>query len=318
MENGSKTSSPRNFSKLAHLFVLLLIVMASCENKKSYSYVEIVDEESLFGGYNRKEKDAEIIKASSDTSAYLEAYQKFCISLKVNKDMQTSLGKTYSIPKSFKLYDGNNNEISGIIFLNKEVRENEIQERIFALKNSVQESVDRNKKEQQESFVKTATVDSAKVTQLEKSFRIKKDEFSNNNKKWYRHKSAPIYSNANGLYCYFMTENGVPDNFRLRLQYYSDDWLFFSRVQFSIDGKAYEYIPTNVETDSGDGGYIWEWFDEAVSASDKELINALANAKSAKMKLIGRQYYDTKTISEGQINGVKQTLELYKAMGGQF
>ncbi|TWV95131.1 hypothetical protein [Chitinophaga pinensis] len=102
------------------------------------------------------------------------------------------------------------------------------------------------------------------------------------------------------------------------MQYYSDEWLFFHQVKFSIDSKAYEYTPIDTETDSGDGGYVWEWFDESVSTSDKELIEALANAKSAKMKLIGQKYYDTKTISIGQLNAIKQTLELYKAMGGQY
>lgn len=300
------------------IILFSLSILTSCENKKNYKYVEVVNEEGLFGGTDRKEKEPEIIKASNDTTAYLEAFQKFCISVKVNKDMQTSLGKTYSTPKDFKLYDEKDNEISTITFPNKEIREKEIQEKIFSLSNSIQESVDKNKKEAEATFLKNANIDSVKVKQLEKSFRIKSDEFSNENKKWYKPKSAPIYTNANGIYCYFQTENGMPSNLRFRLQYYSDDWLFFSRVQFSIDGKAYEYIPLDTETDSGNGGYIWEWFDESISESDKELINALANAKSAKMKLIGRQYYDTKTITQGQINGIKQTLELYKAMGGQF
>ncbi len=300
------------------VIIFSFLILTSCENKKSYKYVEVVNEESLLGRTDRKEKEDEVIKASNDSSAYLEAFQKFCISVKVNKDMETSMGKTYSTPKDFKLYDDKGNDISSISFPNKDIREKEIQERVFALKNSIQELVDKNKKEAQESFSQTASIDSAKVKQLEKLFRIKVDEFSNDNKKWYKPKSAPVYTNANGIYCYFQTENGMPSNLRFRLQYYSDDWLFFSRVQFSIDGKAYEYIPMDTETDSGNGGYIWEWFDESVSESDKELIIALSNAKSAKMKLIGRQYYDIKTINQSQINGIKQTIELYKAMGGQF
>ncbi|MBW0164938.1 MAG: hypothetical protein HYI21_00025 [Sediminibacterium sp. Gen4] len=305
-------------NKQVFIIIFSLFIFTACENKKNYKYVEIVDEESLLGSIDRKEKDAQIINEQSDSSAYLAAFQKFCISIKVNRDMQTSIGKVYSTPKDFKLYDDKGNEISNMSFANKDVREKEIQERIFSLRNSIQESIDKNKKEKQESFSKSVNIDSAKVKQLEKLFRIKKDEFSNENKKWYKPKSAPIYTNANGIYCYFQTENGMPSNLRFRLQYYNDDWLFFSRIQFSIDGKAYEYVPLNTETDSGDGGYIWEWFDESVSESDKELINALANAKSAKMKLIGRQYYDTRTISPSQLNGIKQTLELYKALGGRF
>ena len=34
---------------------------------------------------------------------------------------------------------------------------------------------------------------------------------------------------------------------------------------------------------------IWEWFDESVTSSDRELIYALSNAENAKMKVIGSQ-----------------------------
>ncbi|MGB8192791.1 MAG: hypothetical protein WCF67_12765, partial [Chitinophagaceae bacterium] len=154
--------------------------------------------------------------------------------------------------------------------------------------------------------------------ELSKYFKQKNDEFSSDNKIWYKPKSAPEYINRNGLFCYFQTENGIANNLRFTLQYYADDWLFFERVQFSIDGKAYEYTPFKTETDNGNGGHIWEWFDEPLTQSSKEIIRAMFNAKTAKMKLIGRQYYKIKTISLEQINDIKRTIELYQALGGQF
>ena len=127
-----------------------------------------------------------------------------------------------------------------------------------------------------------------------------------------------MYTNKNGLYCYFLTEKGVPSNLRFRFQYHAEEWLFFSRIQFSIDGKAYEYIPDDTETDSGNGGKIWEWCDQALRPTDKELFYALANAKSAKIKIIGRQYYNTKEVSQEQIRDIKRAIDLYNAMGGQY
>lgn len=304
-----------------HIITILILfsLLTSCVNKKSYKYLEVVREESILGGEDTKEKESILIKASSDSAAYLLAYQKFCISLKVNKDMKQSFGKTYSTPVKFKLFNDKEQEITNsTLFADKVKLEKEIEESVFSMSNTIKESVDKNKSEKIEVFKKTARVDSNKIKDLEKYFRIKSDEFSNDNKKWYRPKSSPLYTNANGIYCYFQTENGMPSNLRFRLQYYSDDWLFFGKVQFSIDGKAFDYIPMDTETDSGNGGYIWEWFDESITESDKELINALSNAKSAKMKLIGRQYYDTKTITKEQLNGIKRTLELYQAMGGQY
>lgn len=299
--------------------VFLLSILISCSRKKNYKYVEIVEEEGILGGSSTKEKDPKTIKASTDSAAYLEAYQNFCISQKVYRDMKQSLGKVYSTPTMFKLYNEKGNDITNIVFfVDKDKLKKEIEVKIYSIKNTIQEAIDKSKQEKIESFKKTATVDSAKIKTLEKFFRIKLDEFSSTNKKWYKPKSSPIYTNENGIYCYFQTENGMPSNLRFRLQYYAHEWLFFKKVQFSIDGKAYEYIPMETETDSGNGGYIWEWFDESVSESDKELIYALANAKSAKMKIIGRQYYDTKSISQEQINSFKRTIELYQSMGGQW
>ena len=220
--------------------------------------------------------------------------------------------------ESFKLLNDKGIDITNTTFFaNRTQREKEIEEQIFSMKNSVQDAVDNNKKEKTEEFKQTAKIDLAKIKELKQFFRVRKDEFSTTGKTWYEPKSAPRYTNKNGLYCYFQTENDMPSNLRFRMQYYSEDWLFFSKVQFSIDGKAYEYVPMDTETDSGDGGYIWEWFDESVSESDKELINALANAKSAKMKLVGRQYFDVRNISQDQIKGIKRTLDLYQAMGGK-
>lgn len=297
-------------------FLTIIIFLTACNN--SYKYVEKVSEESVLFGKEIKEKEEIIIKAKDDSIAYIEAFRKFCISVKINRDVAQSIGKTYSTPLSFKLLNNEGIDITNTtLFSSRTKIEKEIEEQVFSMKNTIKESIDNNKEQKAKDFLKPLEIDSIRFKQLRPYFRIRKDEFSTTGKTWYEPKSAPNYTNRNALYCYFQTENGVPSNLRFRLQYYSDDWLFFSRVQFSIDGKAFEYIPLNTETDSGDGGYIWEWFDESISESDKELINALANAKAAKMKLIGRQYFDIRNITQDQIKSIKRTLDLYQVMGGK-
>ncbi|MDR1006850.1 MAG: hypothetical protein LBL74_08335 [Bacteroidales bacterium] len=304
-------------TKSKFLILLLAIALTSCNSDKKYTYVEVVLEKGIAGMVDRKEKEPKIINAKNDTLAYLYAFQNFCISVKVHKDMQETYGDAYaSTPLEFKLLNEvGENIASSTFFITKAEKEKEIEDRVFSLENSINHSAENRKNEE---FKETVKVDSAKVKELEKFFRLKKDEFSNNNEVWYKPKSAPQYTNRNGIYCYFQTENGMPSNLRFRVQYHNDDWLFFSRIQFSIDEKAYEYIPRKTETDCGNGGYIWEWFDEQVSQLDKELLYALANAKNAKMKFIGRQYYDIKTISQQQILDIKRTLELYNALGGNY
>jgi hypothetical protein len=311
-----KTTKNMNLAKKYSVFLLILGLLSSCD--KSYKYVETVQEESILGGTDTKDSEEKIIKAPNDSTAYLEAYKIFCISSKVSKDMKQSLGKTFSTPLSFKLYNDKEEDITNTtLFASRAKQEKEIERQISSMDNSIQRAVDENKKEETENFKKTVKIDSTKIKKLEKYFRKRKDEFSKTEKTWYEPKSAPTYVNKNALYCYFQTENGIPSNLRFRLQYYSDEWLFIEKVQFSIDGKAYEYMPSKTETDNGDGN-IWEWFDESANASDKNLLTAISNAKKAKMKLLGRQYFEIKPITQDQILNIKRTVELYNAMGGKF
>lgn len=297
-----------NMNKQLLLLFLMLITLFSCE--KDYKYVEKIERERLLGGGIDREDKEEEFQAENDTLAYFEAFKKFVISQKVAVDMKKSLGSSSSTPLSFSVYDDKGKEITYVDFPNKEKRENEITKSILSLGNSIPKSVVITNKN---------NVDSTKIKELKTYFKQKKDEFSPEGKTWIKPKSAPAYTNQNGIYCYFQTENNIPSNLRFRVQYYSSEWLFFDKIQFSIDGKAYEYIPLSTETDSGDGGYIWEWFDENVSTvNDKELLKALSNAKSAKMKFIGRQYHNIKNISKEQLNGIKRTIDYYKALGGNL
>src|SRR5690554_6543780 len=267
------------------LLGLLIILVASCEQSKKYEYVEIGLKENFSGGTGRDEKDGVTIRAKTDSIAYLEAYQKFCIAEKVAKDMKEAIGSSGTTPTEFKLLDNEGNDISLVInFDNIDSHKNDIRTRIFDLKNSLAESVEKNKENELTNIKNSAKIDSSKMNELDKYFVSKKDEFDPDGLVWHKPKSAPKYTNQNGIYCYFQSNNGMPSNLRMRLQYEADDWLFFEKVQFSIDDKAYEFIPRDTETDSGNGGRIWEWFDQSMGSFNTELLNALANAKSAKMK----------------------------------
>ncbi|MGV0847398.1 hypothetical protein ACTS9T_12630 [Empedobacter falsenii] len=154
------------------------------------------------------------------------------------------------------------------------------------------------------------------ISKLKPLFEVSKDEFDPNGLTWCKPKNASKYVNENSIYCYFQLNNDKASNFRFRLQYLNEDWLFIQKVQFSIDGKPYEFFPSDVQSDNDTE--IWEWFDENIDVFNEPLIEAIANAKSVKVKLIGRQYFDTKTMSNSQIKSIKNTLELYRAMGGAF
>lgn len=155
------------------------------------------------------------------------------------------------------------------------------------------------------------TIDSAKIKELKPLFKHKKDEFSEDTAEWITPIASPRYRNENGTYCYFSK-----DNLRFVFQYHADDWLFIKGCKFLIDGKPYEFIPEEIKRDNDETG-ITEWFDVNVNSSNEStaIVNALAQAKTAKVKLIGDNYTDIKNITPKQLQSIKNTLEYYKALG---
>jgi len=114
---------------------LIFIFLTSCQTKKKYYYHEGVKEEP--------------IEAYSDSSAYLEAYEKFVISKKVYKDMKNTYGESLlSAPVSFELLNDKHEEITyKISFSNKDILEKNITKSINDLPNSIEESANKIREE---------------------------------------------------------------------------------------------------------------------------------------------------------------------------
>lgn len=154
----------------------------------------------------------------------------------------------------------------------------------------------------------------ALIAKLNKHFVYKEDEFEG--KSWVRHNSAPRYNNINGVSLYFQQNaSGNVSNLRFRVQYYADDWLFIRKMIFNIDGENVSFFPEQMERDND--SMIWEWCDEPY-ANNRELVNLIASAKSVKIKFIGDTYSDVRTMSSAHLKAFKETLEFYRALGGDY
>ncbi len=299
--------------KFISIFVIPLLLCACSgetehKYKHKYKYVETIKQKDLLGSYyDESDKDTVIIQALNDSIAYMEAYQKFCISMKVAKDMSAEGMEFAQIPVRFALY----NEEGEIVlpYIPQEVLDS-VEAHIMGLETGIKEAASNSKKERQQP------VDSNMVKNLSALFQFKKDEFDPDGKTWIIPKSAPRFVDMNGMFCYFMQDNDGVSNFRIQIQYYADNWLFIRKYQFAIDGKAYELAPGRIERDNRNGK-IWEWCDQGVNLdSEKQIIKALSNAKNAKIKIIGDQYHHIRTIKQSELKSIKETLQLYNAMGG--
>lgn len=291
--------------------LIIAVLMASCQKKNSYTYSEIVEETSYITGLtSTNEGEPEIIKAVDDSTAYCMAFEKFCISQKAQDEVIKLTGSCANRTTDFKLIAEDGRDIrltSGINDL--ETVESSIREKVFGI------DLGNDVAAEKETPVK---IDSAKIKELTPYFNVERDEFSNDGESFYVPKTAPKYVNQNAIYFYFLAMDGKAVTLRWKLQYFADEWLFIDYIKLSIDGKAFTYFPENLKRDSGNGGYIWEWFDESVKPIDKEMITALANAKEAKIKLFGTEYQKVVVVTAAQIKSMKQTLDLFHAMGGKL
>lgn len=114
--------------------IILITIFIGCDIKKKYYYQEDLKEEVL-------------IEATTDSSAYIEAYTKFQISKTVHEQMKAEYGSFgTSEPISFSLFDANHKEIFPTIY-NKDSIEKEIEIRINKLPNNVAESAQKFREE---------------------------------------------------------------------------------------------------------------------------------------------------------------------------
>jgi hypothetical protein len=132
--------------------------------------------------------------------------------------------------------------------------------------------------------------------------RPNKDSFSGIT--WYRDRSSPIYTNANGFFLYFGVDDGSKMILRLRMQYFDDDWLFIDSAKINVDGEIYDLGSYDWERDNNSS--IWEWIDEPLD--DRAMIEAIINSKSAVIRYDGSQYYDTRTITASQKRALRNVL----------
>jgi len=284
-------------------------MLSSCNTKPEghpYYVIQVKHTEDLLKDLGQTVTKADTIFEVNDSIAYFKAFTKFVIAQKVYSNPKYSKFQL-DAPTSFRLFDENGIELHHPTYRDMDSLEAKIRKDIMGI----------DTQQNNGSLTAATKKDPVKSKSLSNYFVFKKDEFDPDGVTWCTPKSAPKFTNRNGLYCYFQIKDDQPSNLRFRMQYVNDDWLFIDRIQFLIDGTAYEFKPEKVEQDNGEGG-IWEWYDQGVSYLDRDLIMALSDAKVAKMKIIGSQYFDIRPITKNQIASIKTTLELYNAMGGDY
>lgn len=147
----------------------------------------------------------------------------------------------------------------------------------------------------------------AKLNSLKSNMRFIKDKVENIT--YIQDKTSSQYVNSNSFYLY-IAENKYRKDLWLRISYTGDNWIFFNKIIFNIDGHN-EYISLSyydVEKDNN-YGVVWEYVNLDYSRY-KNLIEKIINSKSTIMRLSGERYYD-KTITSTEKQALIRVLEYY-------
>lgn len=123
---------------------------------------------------------------------------------------------------------------------------------------------------------------------------------------------------ANDIYFYFNTKDGVPEPLRLVVHFYADDPVNFSKLNFSIDGFKYEYVPTGIKNVK-EGKFYAEYFDNAMNEQSRDIVAGLAHCRNANVLLVSEKGVSHRLfLNEKQLKHFKETYELYRKMGGKL
>lgn len=114
-------------------------------------------------------------------------------------------------------------------------------------------------------------------------------------------------------YFYIDQDEKKSNLFRLRIQYKSDDWLFFDKVIVLINNKRFEF-QGNVKRDNSSSTVV-EWIDVEVSKETLEfIVDNKKRGKEVNIRFVGENYVQDFTLNNWQIKGIQNILKYYDSL----
>jgi hypothetical protein len=167
-------------------------------------------------------------------------------------------------------------------------------------------NLQRKKEEENRANEERATHDRALGNMAQSTDEIK-------NITWISHKQAPVLQTY--ISTYFGSQNQRVGSYplRLKMQYYSEDWLFVNSVVIKADDDVYEMGDLDFERDNSSGS-IWEWVD--IPIKDFKMLNRVMTAKRVVIRFNGRQYYKDFIVPDNQLAQIREVHHIWRAMGG--
>lgn len=104
-------------------------------------------------------------------------------------------------------------------------------------------------------------------------------------------------------------DRGVND-IRMVIMYYGDDWVFWDKVTFLVDGKRFEFDYSMERTNrDANGGSVSEYYDVLLN-EEESFRKAISNCVTIKYRLSGKQWYE-RELQKEEIEDLKEAVKLY-------
>lgn len=132
---------------------------------------------------------------------------------------------------------------------------------------------------------------------------------------WYEHTSQPRYTNTRSYCLPYIGKNASNTWMIWRLLYTGDDWVFWEKLTFLVDGtKTYKsYAYRDVTRDNGYGD-VWEFIDISVGNEERKLLESIAASTETIIRFEGDNHYYDLTVSAKDKQAIKDVLAAYDVL----
>jgi len=129
---------------------------------------------------------------------------------------------------------------------------------------------------------------------------------------WYYDRRSPRYSDRNGIFLYIGKQKQSAPWLRFRIQYAAEKWLFIEEYKIKADGTYFTISPGFQQVERDNGAWkIWEWYDCAPDDNIMAIVAAIIAADEAQIRHVGKQYSDTRTITQAEKKSLDNILAAF-------
>lgn len=129
---------------------------------------------------------------------------------------------------------------------------------------------------------------------------------------WYYPSTYPQYVDTR---CFVLPYIGRNDSghswLRLEMNYTGDDWIFWTKITFVVDGEKYYKYFSYYDVERDNDTEVWEYVDISPTDADVEMLRKIATSKETIVRFEGDNYRKDITISAADKTSIKQVLEAY-------